>query len=253
MKFVLLIILPIILSVIVGLVTNFWLWGVLSFPVAMLICNWIAVALFGRPNDNELRRITYRPISEDLSEKELSLEARQIASRFVKKSSSNGPLTSDTTNQNDLPKDDKFIPDINIDTLNRVSEIAREHFAEVTNFWNSVDIPHKEQILNIFYESLRDESPIEYSELFHTSNKAINISCGNWTQKAYLTGYMANKGWISQEEMINSAHAFAEWLVDDIRKVNVNTKCRKTRVALAMIKVSDLTRQATREIRIFKK
>ena len=82
MKFILLVLIPIIVAVIIGTVTHFWLWGILSFPVAMLIVNWIAVALFGRPDQKELKRITDRPVSKDFSKEELSLEARQIASRL---------------------------------------------------------------------------------------------------------------------------------------------------------------------------
>jgi hypothetical protein len=89
MKFVLLILVPIIIAVLVGSVTNSWVWGIVSFPIAMLLANWIAVGLFGRPSNKELRRITDRPVSKDLSKEELSLEVRQIASRFGSKLTNN--------------------------------------------------------------------------------------------------------------------------------------------------------------------
>jgi len=86
MKFVLLILFPIVIAVLVGIVTNSWVWGVVSFPIAMFLANWIAVGLFGRPTNDELRRITERPVSDDLSKEELYREFRQITSRFGSKS-----------------------------------------------------------------------------------------------------------------------------------------------------------------------
>ena len=76
MKFVLLIIVPIVVAVLVGIMTKSWIWGVVTVPVSALLMNWLTVWLFGHPDDKELRRITNRPISEDLSKEELSLEAR---------------------------------------------------------------------------------------------------------------------------------------------------------------------------------
>jgi len=242
MKFVLLILVPIVIAVLVGSMTNSLVWGIVSFPITMLIVNWIAVALFGRPSNEELRRITDRPVSEDLSKEELSLETRQIASRFGFKPTHNQLTSTVLVSQNSWSQEKiQFYEthfDIDVEMMKKVDQVNKHHYVEINNHWHSVEPRRKDEIFKVFSDNLAAEWPTEYSELFSTANIDILRSCAGNVQKAYLAGYMLGKGWISIDELTNANRWFAQSLLGDIVYILGTAKSRSTALAASMMKVS---------------
>jgi intein/homing endonuclease len=241
MKFVLLILVPILVAFAVAMMTNFWLWGVLSFPVAMLAVNWIAVALFGRPDNKELKRITNRPVEEDFSKEELALEARQIASKFGLKMNNKQPVASLVDKNNWSQEKARFYEtpfDIDLKILEKVTQGVKEHYTEIDNHWQSMSSHRRVEILKVFSDNIAKDWPIEYSELFANGNMEIIKSCADWVQKAYLAGYMLGKGWISIDELTHANWCYASFLLDDITKTLGIAKSRSTALAVALMEVS---------------
>ncbi len=242
MKFALLIIVPIVIAVFVGSMTKSWIWGGVTFPVAMLLVNWIAVWLFGRPDDKELRRITNRPVREDFSKEELTLEARQIASKFGSKSSYNQIMDPMLGGQNGWSQEKiRFYETsftIDSEMANKVSQVNRDHYDEINNHWHSVDRQRRNEIIKMFSDELAKEWPIEYSELFTTANMEIAGSCALNVQKAYLVGYMVGKGWISTDELTNANSSFAQFLFEDVKNIIGAAKSRSTALAVSLMKIS---------------
>ena len=230
MKFILLIAIPIVVAVIIGTMTHFWLWGVLSFPVVMLIVNWIAVALFGRPDNKELERITNRPVEEDFSKEELSLEASQIASRFGPKLSLGKQADHNWARQDTWSQEKRVLYEtpfvIDIEMLNNVTRVVKDHYSDINNFWGSIDNHRKGELISIFTDNLLKEWPVEYSELVATRKKEIKKSYAEWGQKAFLTGYVFRKEWISGDELTNAVRGFAEFILEDVKKILVTTNSK---------------------------
>jgi hypothetical protein len=92
---------------------------------------------------------------------------------------------------------------IDSDLVERVSEVNIEHYEENHRQWRLRGLPRWLELRDKFISELKEEWPIEYAELqlSQKGEKGITELLREHIAKAYVTGYMYGRGWISPEEM----------------------------------------------------
>jgi hypothetical protein len=92
---------------------------------------------------------------------------------------------------------------IDVELINRVAEINMEHHEENCRQWRLGGLPRWLELRGRFLEELKTEWPIEYAELQlnRKGEKGISKLLQENIAKAYVTGYMYGRGWISPEEL----------------------------------------------------
>ncbi|MBM3142296.1 MAG: hypothetical protein FJ005_04515 [Chloroflexi bacterium] len=128
------------------------------------------------------------------------------------------------------------------DMLNKVSDVNRQHYAEINEYWHSIDYPRRMEITNIYADDLSKEWPVEYLELRTNLSEAkankIAESLALNVQKAHLIGYMCGKGWISQKEVANANSHFGELIAGDIRSSINGARSKGAAFATSLMKIS---------------
>jgi hypothetical protein len=124
--------------------------------------------------------------------------------------------------------------------LNRVSDANKQHYRELDRNWQIRGRPRWIEMRDIFLDELRNEWPLEYTELRTNQKDAKKVAESlqvNIT-KAYAAGYMCGKGWISPEELANANSYLGELLVGDLRDSLRGTKSMSTAFATSLMKIS---------------
>ena len=95
--------------------------------------------------------------------------------------------------------DEPIVPEL----IERVAEISAAHHEENHRQWRQGGLPRWTEIRDKFLSELKKEWPVEYAELQmnHQSEKWVTRLLQENLTRAYITGYMYGKGWISPEEM----------------------------------------------------
>jgi len=102
---------------------------------------------------------------------------------------------------------------IDTDLVEKVSEVNIEHY-EVRG------LPRWLELRDKFIDELREEWPIEYAELqlSQKSEKGITELLREHITKAYVTGYMYGRGWISPEEMTQANLYLGDVVAGKVRR-----------------------------------
>lgn len=89
--------------------------------------------------------------------------------------------------------------------LSKVSGVYQEHFKENNEHWHSQGPARLDDLRTMFLNKLNREWPVEYQELItHMEEvKEIKKLLHTTIIKAYITGYMHGKGWITSKELNN--------------------------------------------------
>ncbi len=108
---------------------------------------------------------------------------------------------------------------INTDMLNSVAEANREHYDENHKQWRLGGLPRWLELRDMFLDELKKEWPIEYVELQTTpkGDKYIAEVVRENITKAYVTGYMYGRGWITPEELTNATLYLGEVVAEKVR------------------------------------
>jgi len=117
---------------------------------------------------------------------------------------------------------------IDTDLVNRVAEANREHYDENNRQWRLGGLPHWTELRDKFLDELKKEWPIEYLELQANrkgTSYIVELLQENIT-KAYVTGYMYGRGWISPEELTQATLHLGEVLAGKIRRGFKGAKSR---------------------------
>lgn len=108
---------------------------------------------------------------------------------------------------------------INVELLNKVAEVNRQHYNELNKQWQLKGLPHWIELRDKFLDELKKEWPTEYLELKTNQKGAREIAelLRENVTKAYAIGYMCGKGWISQEELTNAGLYLGDLLAIELR------------------------------------
>lgn len=108
---------------------------------------------------------------------------------------------------------------INADMLNSVAEANREHYDENHKQWRLGGLPRWLELRDMFLDELKKEWPIEYVELQTNprGEKYIAEVVRENITKAYVTGYMYGRGWITPEELTNATLYLGEVVAEKVR------------------------------------
>ena len=108
---------------------------------------------------------------------------------------------------------------INADMLNSVAEANREHYEENHKQWRLGGLPRWLELRDMFLDELKKEWPIEYVELQTNprGEKYIAEVVRENITKAYVTGYMYGRGWITPEELTNATLYLGEVVAEKVR------------------------------------
>ena len=92
---------------------------------------------------------------------------------------------------------------ISSDLVNSVAEANKEHLDENNKQWRIGGLPRWIELRDKFLDELKKEWPIEYVELQINpkGEKGITELLQENITKAYVTGYMYGRGWLSPEEL----------------------------------------------------
>jgi len=103
--------------------------------------------------------------------------------------------------------------------LNTVAEANREHYEENHKQWRLGGLPRWLELQDMFLDELKKEWPIEYVELQTNprGEKYIAEVVRENITKAYVTGYMYGRGWITPEELTNATLYLGEVVAEKVR------------------------------------
>jgi len=103
--------------------------------------------------------------------------------------------------------------------VDRVAEANRQHYDENNKYWRLNGLPRWIEFRDMFLEELKKEWPIEYVE-FKTHPRGPDYTMDLLKEnvaKAYVTGFMYGKGWITPEELTNATLHLGEVIAGRIR------------------------------------
>ena len=109
---------------------------------------------------------------------------------------------------------------IDYDLVERVSAVNIEHYEENHRQWRLRGLPRWLELRDKFIGELKQEWPIEYAELQlnRKGEKGITELLREHITKAYVTGYMYGRGWISPEEMTQANLYLGEVVAEKVRR-----------------------------------
>lgn len=93
--------------------------------------------------------------------------------------------------------DEPIVPEL----IEHVAELNSAHHEENHRQWRQGGLPRWTEIRDKFLNELKNEWPVEYAELQMKGEKGIAKLLQENLTRAYITGYMYGKGWISPEEL----------------------------------------------------
>jgi len=101
---------------------------------------------------------------------------------------------------------------INPYLLGKVSDAYQQHFEENNKHWHSRGLTRLHELRNLFLNKLKSEWPKEHQQLIANADEANEIEELLHTTiiKAYITGYMHGRGWITPEELNNTGLHLSE-------------------------------------------
>ena len=129
------------------------------------------------------------------------------------------------------------------DSLKEVFEHINQHHDEIDTQWQLLGFPRGIELLNVFLDELKEKWPTEYSELMnrHIGEKDMEeLLEGNSGALAWVFGYICERGWISQEKLMNANMIVGEVLAKEVRNNRKQAKSRGIAFAAAFGRISDL-------------
>jgi len=117
---------------------------------------------------------------------------------------------------------------IDNELVDRVAEVNMEHYDENHKQWRLGGLPRWLELRDRFLNELKTEWPIEYSELQlnRKGEKGVTEIIRENITKAYITGYMYGRGWISPEELTQATLHLGDVVAGKVRR---NFKGAKSR------------------------
>jgi hypothetical protein len=117
---------------------------------------------------------------------------------------------------------------IDSELVERVSEVNIEHYEENHRQWRLRGLPRWLELRDKFLDELKEEWPIEYAELqlSQKGEKGITELLREHIAKAYVTGYMYGRGWISPEEMTQANLYLGDVAAEKVRRGFKGAKSR---------------------------
>ena len=117
---------------------------------------------------------------------------------------------------------------IDAELVNRVAELNMEHHEENSRQWRLGGLPRWLELRGRFLEELKTEWPIEYAELQlnRKGEKGIAGLLQENIAKAYVTGYMYGRGWISPEELTQATLHLGDVVAGKVRRGFKGAKSR---------------------------
>jgi hypothetical protein len=117
---------------------------------------------------------------------------------------------------------------IDAELVNRVAEINMEHHEENHRQWRLGGLPRWLELRKRFLEELKTEWPVEYAELQlnRKGEKGISELLQENIAKAYVTGYMYGRGWISPEELTQATLHLGDVVAAKVRRGFKGAKSR---------------------------
>ena len=108
---------------------------------------------------------------------------------------------------------------VDTELIDRVAEVNIEHYDENHKQWRLGGLPRWLELRNKFLDELKTEWPIEYSELQlnRKGEKGITEVIRENITKAYITGYMYGRGWISPEELTQATLHLGDMVAGKVR------------------------------------
>jgi hypothetical protein len=108
---------------------------------------------------------------------------------------------------------------IDAELVNQVAEINMEHHEDNSRQWRLGGLPRWLELRKRFLEELKTEWPIEYAELQlnRQGEKGISKLLQEHIAKAYVTGYMYGRGWISPEELTQATMHLGDVVANRVR------------------------------------
>ena len=106
------------------------------------------------------------------------------------------------------------------DLVEKVSEVNIEHYEENHRQWRLRGLPRWLELRGKFLDELKAEWPIEYAELRlnRKGEKGMTALLQENIAKAYVTGYMYGRGWISPEELTQATLYLGEMVAEKVKR-----------------------------------
>lgn len=152
------------------------------------------------------------------------------------------------TYQDNWPPEKKTAYELSVlidrDMLKRVSEMNKQHNAEIKMNWRIRGHQQLEMMRDTFFNELKNEWPVEYVEIQiikRDAKKIVELILENIIM-AYGVGYMHGKGWISFKELENADLYFGELLAVGIADSLKGAKSKGTAFTFPLIKISSMGR-----------
>ena len=111
--------------------------------------------------------------------------------------------------------DEPIVPEL----IDRVAHVRSEHHEDNHRQWREGGLPRWKELRDKFLSELKQEWPVEYAELQMNRNgeKGITKLLEENLPRAYVTGYMYARGWISPEELTQSNLHLGEVVAKKVR------------------------------------
>jgi hypothetical protein len=108
---------------------------------------------------------------------------------------------------------------VDTELVNRVAEINKEHYEENNRQWRVGGLPRWIELRDKFFDELKEEWPIEYAELQASpkGKKYIAELLQESIAKAYITGYMYGRDWVTAEELTNATLYLGDMVARKVR------------------------------------
>ena len=123
----------------------------------------------------------------------------------------------------------------NPELLAKTQKVWQEHYEELNAFWRAVG-QHSGDVIQLFFDELEKEWPIEHLEL---QNELLDLEAITiCMQKAYGLGYMLAKGWISWEEVIHFTLYIGDEMAAHVRSTYKRAESKNTAFGAALSRVA---------------
>lgn len=111
--------------------------------------------------------------------------------------------------------DEPIVPEL----IDRVAHVRAEHHEDNHRQWREGGLPRWKDLRDKFLSELKQEWPVEYAELQMNRNgkKGITKLLEENLPRAYVTGYMYARGWISPEELTQANLHLGEVVARKVR------------------------------------
>ena len=129
------------------------------------------------------------------------------------------------------------------DSLKEVFEHINQHYDEINTQWQLLGFSRGIELLNVFLNELKEKWPIEYSQLMNPYIGEKDMEAlleGDSGTLAWVFGYMCERGWISQEKLVNANTVMGELLAKEVRSNRKQAKSKGIAFAAAFGRISDL-------------